>query len=164
MIKDDGSVMNFKNPKVQASLPSNTFAVTGHLETKQITDMLPGILNQLGAESLSHLRELAGGPGLLGASNEPTVSEDEDDVPELVENFDEVCKDKVPNIPVSTTQISETTEVAAEVPNIPVSTTQISETTEVAAEVPNIPVTTPQISDETDELDISEASFHSIVD
>merc|ERR1719300_2339805 len=59
MIKDDGTVIHFNNPKVQASLAANTFAVTGHAENKQITEMLPGILNQLGAESLTHLKRLA---------------------------------------------------------------------------------------------------------
>ena len=42
MIKDDGTVIHFNNPKVQASLAANTFAVTGHGENKQITDLLPG--------------------------------------------------------------------------------------------------------------------------
>ena len=42
MIKDDGSVIHFNNPKVQASLGANTFAVTGHAENKQITELLPG--------------------------------------------------------------------------------------------------------------------------
>lgn len=35
MIKDDGEVIHFNNPKVQASLTSNTFAVTGHAEVKR---------------------------------------------------------------------------------------------------------------------------------
>merc|ERR1712141_826771 len=34
MIKDDGTVIHFNNPKVQASLAANTFAVTGHGENK----------------------------------------------------------------------------------------------------------------------------------
>lgn len=34
MIKDDGEVIHFNNPKVQASLSSNTFAVTGQAEVK----------------------------------------------------------------------------------------------------------------------------------
>ena len=42
MIKDDGSVIHFNNPKVQASLAANTFAVTGHADNKQITELLPG--------------------------------------------------------------------------------------------------------------------------
>jgi len=29
LFKDDGSVMHFRNPKIQASLPSNTFALHG---------------------------------------------------------------------------------------------------------------------------------------
>merc|ERR1712079_813486 len=96
MMKNDGSVIHFNNPKVQASLAANTFAVTGHAENKQITEMLPGILNQLGAESLTHLKRLAsnvtGGAGLgevAGAGDD-----DDDEVPDLVENFDEASKDE----------------------------------------------------------------------
>jgi len=37
MIKDDGTVIHFNNPKVQASLAANTFAVTGHAENKRKT-------------------------------------------------------------------------------------------------------------------------------
>ncbi|KAF6031909.1 bic [Bugula neritina] len=59
MIKEDGTVIHFTNPKVQASLVANTFSITGHAETKQITEMLPGILNQLGPENLASLKKLA---------------------------------------------------------------------------------------------------------
>uniref|UniRef100_A0A2K6UHV7 Transcription factor BTF3 n=1 Tax=Saimiri boliviensis boliviensis TaxID=39432 RepID=A0A2K6UHV7_SAIBB len=59
MIKDDGTVIHFDNPKVQASLSASTFAITGHAETKPITEMLPGILSQLGVDSLTSLRKLA---------------------------------------------------------------------------------------------------------
>merc|ERR1712036_102956 len=59
MIRDDGTVLHFNNPKVQASLAANTFAVTGHAESKLLTEMLPGILNQLGAEGLTNLRRMA---------------------------------------------------------------------------------------------------------
>jgi len=94
MIKDDGSVIHFNNPKVQASLAANTFAVTGHAENKQITEMLPGILNQLGADSLTHLKRLASavpGMGSAGVGMADNGAEDDDDeVPDLVENFDEV--------------------------------------------------------------------------
>jgi len=100
MMKNDGSVIHFNNPKVQASLAANTFAVTGQSETKQITEMLPGILNQLGAESLQHLKRLAttvsGGdnkPSAAGAGG-PEEEEDDDDVPDLVENFDEASKNE----------------------------------------------------------------------
>ncbi len=39
MIKDDGSVVHFNNPKVQASLAANTFAVTGQAENKQVRNL-----------------------------------------------------------------------------------------------------------------------------
>lgn len=102
MIKEDGQVLHFNNPKVQASLAANTFAVTGHAETKQITEMLPGILNQLGAESLSNLKKLAtnvtGGGTYLEGDNKPAageIDEEDDEVPDLVENFDEASKGEV---------------------------------------------------------------------
>ena len=104
MMKNDGSVIHFNNPKVQASLAANTFAVTGQSETKQITEMLPGILNQLGAESLQHLKRLATSVGAgqqaasaaAGDSDKKTIDEedDDDDVPDLVENFDEASKNE----------------------------------------------------------------------
>jgi len=95
MIKDDGTVIHFNNPKVQASLAANTFAVTGHGENKQITDLLPGILNQLGAESLTHLKKLASNvPTADGADDAGNDADDDDDVPDLVENFDEASKDE----------------------------------------------------------------------
>ena len=95
MIKDDGTVIHFNNPKVQASLAANTFADTGHGENKQITDLLPGILNQLGAESLTHLKKLASNvPTADGADDAGNDADDDDDVPDLVENFDEASKDE----------------------------------------------------------------------
>ena len=92
MIRDDGTVLHFNNPKVQASLAANTFAVTGHAENKQLTEMLPGILNQLGAEGLSNLRRLA--EQLPKSRIDPSLDDDgdDDDVPDLVENFDEPSK------------------------------------------------------------------------
>ncbi|XP_065761650.1 transcription factor BTF3-like isoform X2 [Muntiacus reevesi] len=59
MFTNQGTVIHFNNPKVQASLAANTFTITGHGETKQLTEMLPSILNQLGADSLTSLRRLA---------------------------------------------------------------------------------------------------------
>jgi len=55
MIKDDGSVVHFNNPKVQASLAANTFAVTGQAENKQITELLPGEMELTTSHTWSHL-------------------------------------------------------------------------------------------------------------
>ncbi|KAK5870922.1 hypothetical protein PBY51_003828 [Eleginops maclovinus] len=100
MFTNQGTVIHFNNPKVQASLAANTFTITGHAENKQLTEMLPGILNQLGADSLTSLRRLAETlPKSAGDINAPMVAaeeeeEEDDDVPDLVENFDEASKDE----------------------------------------------------------------------
>ncbi|CAB1455845.1 unnamed protein product [Pleuronectes platessa] len=99
MFTNQGTVIHFNNPKVQASLAANTFTITGHAETKQLTEMLPGILNQLGADSLTSLRRLAealpkqatDGKALIATVEE---EDEDDDVPDLVENFDEASKDE----------------------------------------------------------------------
>lgn len=56
MIKDDGTVIHFNNPKAQASLASNTFAITGHAEQKQVSS-LDRILTRHGID-FSFLRRL----------------------------------------------------------------------------------------------------------
>ncbi|XP_044889270.1 transcription factor BTF3-like isoform X2 [Felis catus] len=56
MFTNQGTGVHFKNPKVQASLAAKTFTITGHAETKQLTEMLPSFLNQLGADGLTSLR------------------------------------------------------------------------------------------------------------
>uniref|UniRef100_A0A3Q3JBR7 Transcription factor BTF3 n=1 Tax=Monopterus albus TaxID=43700 RepID=A0A3Q3JBR7_MONAL len=97
MFTNQGTVIHFNNPKVQASLAANTFTITGHAETKQLTEMLPGILNQLGADSLTSLRRLAEAlPKQAADGKAPiaAVEEEDDDVPDLVENFDEASKDE----------------------------------------------------------------------
>uniref|UniRef100_A0A914Z599 Transcription factor BTF3 n=1 Tax=Panagrolaimus superbus TaxID=310955 RepID=A0A914Z599_9BILA len=90
MIKDDGTVIHFNNPKVQASVPANTFSITGTAENKQITDMLPGILNQLGAESLTHLKKLAN-----NVTSQYKADDADADIPELMGDFEEASAPSV---------------------------------------------------------------------
>ncbi|XP_067007793.1 transcription factor BTF3 homolog 4 [Anabrus simplex] len=92
MIKDDGTVIHFNNPKTQASLAANTFAITGLGENKQITELLPGILSQLGPEGLTQLKRLA---SVANSAGGKASIEEDDEVPELVENFDEASKEEV---------------------------------------------------------------------
>uniref|UniRef100_A0A8C4MGU8 Transcription factor BTF3 n=1 Tax=Equus asinus TaxID=9793 RepID=A0A8C4MGU8_EQUAS len=97
MFTNQGTVIHFNNPKVQASLAANTFTITGHAETKQLTEMLPSILNQLGADSLTSLRRLAEAlpkQSVDGKAPLATGEEDDDEVPDLVENFDEASKNE----------------------------------------------------------------------
>ncbi|KAJ6641517.1 KxDL motif-containing protein [Pseudolycoriella hygida] len=100
MIKNDGSVIHFNNPKAQASLAANTFAITGHGETKQISEMLPNILTQLGPEGLTHLKRLAS-----DAVASSKLSAD-DDVPDLVENFEEAAIKDIENVTKKTEEVS----------------------------------------------------------
>lgn len=75
-------------------MPSNTFAVYGAGHVKDLTELVPGILNQLGPDSLASLRKLAESyqaiQGQGGAANGKGAEEDDDDddVPDLVESFD----------------------------------------------------------------------------
>jgi nascent polypeptide-associated complex subunit beta len=155
MIKDDGSVIHFNNPKVQASLAANTFAVTGHAENKQITEMLPGILNQLGAESLTHLKRLAsnvtGGAGLgevAGAGDD-----DDDEVPDLVENFDEASKDEKATEGASEeAKISEDQDTKDATELEPVA--QMSEP--LADELDSLIAQTEAVAESLDEVEVSE--------
>uniref|UniRef100_A0A2K5DQ55 Transcription factor BTF3 n=1 Tax=Aotus nancymaae TaxID=37293 RepID=A0A2K5DQ55_AOTNA len=97
MFTNQGTVIHFNNPKVQASLAENTSTITGHAETKQLTEMLPSILNQLGADSLTSLRRLAEAlpkQSVDGKAPLATGEEDDDEVPDLVENFDEASKNE----------------------------------------------------------------------
>ena len=94
----DGKVIHFANPKVQASIAANTYVVSGPNETKQLTELLPGIMNQLGPDNIDHLKQIAdnlaynNGGAPAPASKAEADDGDDDDVPELVENFEDVSQ------------------------------------------------------------------------
>jgi nascent polypeptide-associated complex subunit beta len=82
---------------VHAAISANTFAIYGTGHVKELTELVPGILNQLGPDSLASLRKLAESyqaiqqgqqkpPEAGGAAEDD--DDDDDDVPDLVENFD----------------------------------------------------------------------------
>merc|ERR1711991_994380 len=52
LFKENGQVIHFQSPKVQASIAANTYVVSGQCETKSLQELLPGIINQLGPETL----------------------------------------------------------------------------------------------------------------
>ncbi|KAJ0713809.1 putative nascent polypeptide-associated complex NAC domain, NAC A/B domain superfamily [Helianthus annuus] len=83
----DETVIQFSNPKVQASIGANTWVVSGSPQTKKLQDILPGILNQLGPDNLDNLRKLAEQFQKQTPGEGPTATtaqEDDDEVPELV--------------------------------------------------------------------------------
>ncbi|KAJ9508763.1 hypothetical protein QJQ45_028073 [Haematococcus lacustris] len=73
IFKDDSEVVHFQNPKVQASIAANTYVISGPSQTKKLQDLLPGILNQMGPDSIQHLKkmmqQLTGGMGMPGLNS-----------------------------------------------------------------------------------------------
>lgn len=74
------------------------FTMSGtQAQEKELTELMPGILTQLGAESLNSLKALAEQYQSMQVKNENGESVAEasekadEDVPELVENFEEVA-------------------------------------------------------------------------
>ncbi|KAK1403846.1 Nascent polypeptide-associated complex subunit beta [Heracleum sosnowskyi] len=99
IFKDD-VVIQFVNPKVQASIAANTWVVSGSPQTKKLQDILPGIINQLGPDNLDNLRKLAEqfqkqAPGAGAGAAVTQEDDDEDEVPELVpgETFEAVAEE-----------------------------------------------------------------------
>ncbi|KAJ7000265.1 basic transcription factor 3-like [Populus alba x Populus x berolinensis] len=95
IFKDD-LVIQFVNPKVQASVVANTWVITGTPQTRKLQDILPGIINQLGPDNLDNLRKLAEQFQKEVPSGEAgAAQEDDDDVPELVggETFETVAEE-----------------------------------------------------------------------
>jgi len=99
IFKSDNEVVHFQNPKVQASIAANTYVISGPSQTKKIQELLPNILNQMGPDSLTHLKKIMqqytaqmGGMGFPGAPP-GAAGGDDDDVPELVENFEETAQE-----------------------------------------------------------------------
>lgn len=56
--------------------------------SSELQDLLPGIINELGSENLDNLKEIAGSYG----GGDAAVGDDDDDVPDLVENFEDAAK------------------------------------------------------------------------
>lgn len=73
---------------MEASVASNTFAVHGLGLFKDMAQLLPGILTQLGPEALTELKKMA---DLFTEQQkqQKVVAEDDDDVPDLVESFEQ---------------------------------------------------------------------------
>lgn len=98
IFKDNGSVINFQNPKVQAQISANTYVISGNAITKSLQDMLPSIVNQLGTDNMPQMKSLMdqlgaagiGGQGLSAAAQAAAQSadnaDDDDDIPDLVDN------------------------------------------------------------------------------
>ena len=69
----------------------NLLVVAGSAETKNLKDMLPDILKQVGPKQYNFLKSQVGD---LGAAGKKTAEADDDDVPELVGTFEDYGKKK----------------------------------------------------------------------
>lgn len=94
LINADGSALQFNNPKVQASIAANTYVVSGASQPKRAQDVMASMLAGMGG--MAGLQQMMGGMGGMpafnpeGAADEP--EEEDDDVPELVENFEQAAQ------------------------------------------------------------------------
>ena len=73
-------------------MKENLLSVVGVPETKQMQDMLPDILKQVGPQQYGFLKDIIDKSGKAGGAT-VTAADDEDDVPPLVDgNFDSAAK------------------------------------------------------------------------
>ena len=94
MFKNDSTVLHFKNPKVQSAVQCNTFVVSGNGAVKEISELFPGIISQLGPENMESLKQLAEQfQSQMGKTEGTNEEDDKDEVPDLVDNFEEASKE-----------------------------------------------------------------------
>merc|ERR1711937_595073 len=91
LFMESGEVIHFTNPKVQASIAANTYVIIGHAEVKKLQDLFPGILNQVDKSVLPSLKKIADEYSKSADAGDDDGSDD-DEVPDLVENFEEASK------------------------------------------------------------------------
>ncbi|GJQ13642.1 hypothetical protein GpartN1_g5433.t1 [Galdieria partita] len=110
IFKDNGQVINFTTPKVQAAIGANTYVVSGQGEIKSLQELLPNVLNQLGSDNLAQMRSLMESLSTTDDKGEDATengekSKEDDDIPELVEakTFDQMEESnaKDADVPVS---------------------------------------------------------------
>ena len=89
IFKDDNSVVHIKKPLLEYSFKEKVSFVSGTHETKNIKDLLPGIIKQLGPKQFEFMKEYA-----ETLKKKDKKAEKIEEAPELVEDFEEVSKEK----------------------------------------------------------------------
>ncbi|KAG0228225.1 nascent polypeptide-associated complex subunit beta [Mortierella sp. GBAus27b] len=93
MFLEEGSILNFRQPKVHSSTAANTSVIYGRAEAKTMAELIPDLLKQLGPDSMANLRRLAESyqkSAAAGADSAAGAQDDDDEVPDLVESFEDV--------------------------------------------------------------------------
>ena len=88
IFKDDNSVIHLKKPTLEYSFKEKVSFVSGAHETKTIKDLLPGILKQLGPKQYEFVKDIA------NTIKKQKKTDKTEEAPELVEDFEEVAKEK----------------------------------------------------------------------
>jgi hypothetical protein len=81
------AILNTLFNSAQFSVRENLLVVAGNAETKELKDMMPEILKQVGPQQYQYLKTQLGD---LGGKKD--AAEDDDDVPELVGTFEDAGK------------------------------------------------------------------------
>ena len=87
IFKDDNTVIHFKKPTLEYSFKEKVSFVSGLHETKNIKELIPAIIKQLGPKQFEFMKEYA---ETLKTKNK--TDEKNDEAPELVEDFESVSK------------------------------------------------------------------------
>merc|ERR1711935_855008 len=78
MFRDDNTVLHMRKPQVQYSFREQLLVLQGNPETKNLKDMMPEILKQVGPQQFGYLKDI------ISQAANPTAAaeaEDEDDGP-----------------------------------------------------------------------------------
>ncbi|KMS93392.1 hypothetical protein BVRB_031940, partial [Beta vulgaris subsp. vulgaris] len=95
LFKSDGKVIHFTNPKVQAAIAANTYVVSGNCEEKELSSLMPEIYSQLGPDSVENLKQIIEQYSKNGAVPGAAAGEDDEDVPDLVDNFESTANEEI---------------------------------------------------------------------
>ena len=94
---DENTVFHIEQLNVQFSMRERLLVVTGVPESKQLQDMIPDILKQVGPQQYDAIQKLVAGSG-ADAKGAAGDDDDDDDVPALVNtNFEQVAASKWAN-------------------------------------------------------------------
>ena len=85
MFMKDETILHFAVPKVQAAVSANTFLISGPSSHKELTELAPGIIEQLSPESLEKLRQMADEYMRMSSGG---AALNEDAIPHLIKKFE----------------------------------------------------------------------------
>ena len=90
MFQDNNNVMHFTKLQVQYSFKESFVFINGSYETKELKDLIPAIIDQVGSQHHEYLKKLR---ETMASTKPEVVKKEEDEIPKLVgTNFEEISK------------------------------------------------------------------------